>query len=191
MKVLIVSATEDELTIPVNHHLVSGIGMVSTAISVTKALACEHYDLVVNIGIAGSFTPTLKIGDIVEVHEDFLSELGAQDGHRFITPNDMGLHIENEVSMPPQTQYPKVRGITVNTVHGDDLSIVKIVNRLQPQVESMEGAACMMACRVFNIKCVQLRAISNYVEKRNKSNWNIPLAVQNLNTALETFLLTI
>ena len=123
--------------------------------------------------------------------EDFLSELGAQDGHRFITPNDMGLQIENEVSMPPQTQYLKVRGITVNTVHGNDLSIVKIVNRLQPQVESMEGAACMMACRVFNVPCIQLRAISNYVEKRNKSNWNIPLALQRLNTALETFLLTI
>ena len=166
MQVLIVSATKDELTIPVKHHLVGGIGMVSTAISVTKALASERYDLVVNIGIAGSFTPSLKIGDVVEVYEDFISELGAQDGHRFLTPNDMGLLIENKVNMPPQTAYTKVRGITVNTVHGDDLSIVKIVNRLQPQIESMEGAACMMACRHSNVPCVQLRAISNYVEKK-------------------------
>ena len=106
MQVLIVSATKDELTIPVKHHLVGGIGMVSTAISVTKALASERYDLVVNIGIAGSFTPSLKIGDVVEDMKT-ASELGAQDGHRFLTPNDMGLLIENKVNMPPQTATQK------------------------------------------------------------------------------------
>jgi futalosine hydrolase len=34
------------------------------------------------------------------------------------------------------------------------------------------------------IPCIQLRAVSNYVEKRNKDAWNIPLAIENLNKQL-------
>ena len=191
MKVLIVSATKDEVTLPVTHHLVSGVGMVSTAISVTKALTSSYYDLVINVGIAGSFTSSLKIGDVVEVNEDYLSELGAEDGNRFLTPNEIGLMVNNKITMPVKTHLPKVRGITVNTVHGNDLSIVKIVHRLQPHIESMEGAACMMACYDANVPCIQIRAISNYVEKRNKSNWNIPFAVEQLNAALKSFMSTL
>ncbi|MBA3286215.1 MAG: hypothetical protein H0U27_14320 [Nitrosopumilus sp.] len=35
-----------------------------------------------------------------------------------------------------------------------------------------------------NVPCVQLRGISNFVEKRNRGDWNIDLAVQNLNKTL-------
>jgi futalosine hydrolase len=35
-----------------------------------------------------------------------------------------------------------------------------------------------------NIPFLQLRTISNYVEVRDKSKWNIPLAVTNLNNTL-------
>jgi len=49
-----------------------------------------------------------------------------------------------------------------------------------PQVESMEGAAFFYACLLEGITCSQIRTISNKVEKRNKDNWNIPLAVKNL-----------
>jgi futalosine hydrolase len=45
----------------------------------------------------------------------------------------------------------------------------------------MEGAAFFYACRQFNIPCLQIRAVSNYVEKRNRDNWDIPLAIKNLN----------
>ena len=90
--------------------------------------------------------------------------------------------------MPAQTNLPAVSGITVNTVHGDDKAISQIVHRLNPQVESMEGAACMLACQNSGVLCVQLRAISNYVEKRNKAAWDISLAIQNLNQELSNFL---
>jgi len=76
----------------------------------------------------------------------------------------------------------QVKAITVNTVHGNKNSITKIVNRLNPDIESMEGAAIFAVCKEFNIPCVQITSISNKMEKRNKENWNIPLAIQNLNT---------
>jgi futalosine hydrolase len=50
-----------------------------------------------------------------------------------------------------------------------------------PQIESMEGAAFFYACRQLNVPCLQIRAVSNYVEKRNRDNWHIGLAIKNLN----------
>jgi hypothetical protein len=41
---------------------------------------------------------------------------------------------------------PRVNGITVNTVHGNQDSIARVVDRVKPDVESMEGAAFMYAC---------------------------------------------
>ena len=48
----------------------------------------------------------------------------------------------------------------------------------------MEGAAFFYVCLQEKIPFLQIRSISNYVEKRNKSNWNIPLAIDNLNVVL-------
>jgi len=52
-------------------------------------------------------------------------------------------------------------------------------------VESMEGAAFFMACEQFEIPCIQIRAISNKVEKRNTANWDLSLAIKNLNNKVE------
>ena len=76
-------------------------------------------------------------------------------------------------------------------MHGDELSIMKIVHRLNPQVESMEGAACMLACKEANVPCVQIRSISNFVEKRNKSKWDMTKAITNLNKELQKFISTL
>jgi futalosine hydrolase len=46
----------------------------------------------------------------------------------------------------------------------------------------MEGAAFFYACREAGVPCLQIRAVSNYVEKRNRDAWQIGLAVKNLNT---------
>jgi futalosine hydrolase len=50
-----------------------------------------------------------------------------------------------------------------------------------PVTESMEGAAFLYACLSEKIKCLQLRGVSNYIEERDKKNWNIPQAIQNVN----------
>jgi futalosine hydrolase len=190
MNVLIVSATAQEVQTDFP-HLVTGVGMVATAIGVTKELAQKDYDLVVNVGVAGSFNRSLQIGQVVEVVKDQLSEVGAQDGLQFLTPKEMALPVLTEVEGLPQTHLTAVSGITVNMVHGDDMAIQKIVHRLNPHVESMEGAACMLACQQAGLPCVQIRAISNYVEKRNKASWNMPLAIANLNKELTQFLATL
>lgn len=188
MKVLVVSATKSEVTLDGIDHLVTGVGMVATAIELSKKLIENDYDLVINVGIAGSFNRSLKIGQIVEVVKDTFSEIGAQDGNQFLSPNEIGLELENTFHNAPKTSFDPVSAITVNTVHGEDTSIVRVMYRFNPQVETMEGAAFFMTCQRFSVQCMQLRSISNYVEKRNKSKWDIPKAIKNLNIELNDIL---
>ncbi|RYY32368.1 MAG: futalosine hydrolase, partial [Sphingobacteriaceae bacterium] len=67
-------------------------------------------------------------------------------------------------------------------------SIQKTAKRVNVQLESMEGAAFFYACRQMDLPCVQIRAVSNYIEKRNRDAWKIGLAVKNLNTFAGEFL---
>ncbi|MNH40683.1 Futalosine hydrolase [compost metagenome] len=65
------------------------------------------------------------------------------------------------------------------------MSIAKALKLFPAEVESMEGAAFFYVCLSEGVKCVQLRSISNYVERRNRESWNIPLAIKNLNAELK------
>ena len=204
MKILIVAATKEEIapSIPFLEQkeidfLVTGVGMVATAFALGQKLQIPHYDLIVNVGIAGSFTPELRIGEVVHVTKDRLSELGAEDKESFMSIEDLGFG-QSLFEPKPNTATKKLEtlrkadGITVNTVHGNALSIQKIAASLHTTtVESMEGAAVFFAAEKSSIAVVQVRAISNYVEPRDKSRWDIPLAVKNLNDWLKDFVLSL
>ena len=185
MKILLIAATSDEIIKEYflnSEILISGVGMVNTTYALTKHLSENSYDLVINMGVAGCFNSAIKIGDTIEVIEDTLSEIGYENEIEFNEFTD--LEITNTFRVEGKTNLKKVKGITVNTVHGKENSIAKIVSRVNPDVESMEGAACFMVCKKFNIPCMQIRAISNKVEKRNKAHWDLPLAIKNLNATV-------
>ena len=55
----------------------------------------------------------------------------------------------------------------------------------------MEGASFLYACRMNNIACLQIRAISNRVERRNKESWDIENSLENLTEKLIEILNTI
>ena len=186
MRILLVAATKQEINTNLystKSVLITGVGMVNTTFSLTHHLSANTYDIVVNMGIAGSFNNSLMIGDVVEVVEDNFSEIGFQDGERFSKFTD--LEVKDIFRVEGRTTLQQVKAITVNTVHGNEDSITKIVNRLNPDVESMEGAAVFKVCNEFNIPCVQIRSISNKIEKRNIANWDLDFAILNLNTEVE------
>ena len=179
--------------------LTTGVGMVATAAWCSRALSRGTYDLALNLGVCGSFDPALPPGTVVHITSDCLAELGAEDGDRFLTIDDLGLgggaaapHASGLMinrEPPPFAALralPAVVGITVNTVHGHEESIAATVQRLNPQVESMEGAAFMHACLIHELPFAQLRGVSNMVERRNRDAWKMPLAVSSVcNTALD------
>ncbi|MGI4727167.1 MAG: futalosine hydrolase [Janthinobacterium lividum] len=191
MKILLTAATQPEILPLLNHFgdekpfdvLLTGVGMVATAFALGSQFAKKKYDLAINLGIAGSFDRSLLLGEVVEVEEDTLSELGAENDSEFlpIEKLDFGESVFKPTDAMLFLPIKKVRAITVNTVHGEETSIQKITERLQPQLESMEGAAFFYACKNSMVPSIQIRSVSNYVEKRNRENWKIGLAVKNLN----------
>ena len=189
--------------------LVPGVGMVPTAYYLGRQLALQQYDLAVNAGIAGSFDKTLPLGSVVNVVEDCVPELGAEDGPKFLSVFDLGLADPDSlpykggrlINYPgglgvfgsPEClrKLPQVKGITSNTVRGSVESIAWI-RRISPaDVESMEGAAFFFACISANVPCIQIRSISNRVEQRDKVTWKLDLALKNLNRLLSEILIDI
>lgn len=206
-KILIVSATKHEVEpfltafnitvtgnigfFPSRSHpglavLITGVGMVNTAHFIGRYFL-SAFNFTINVGICGAFNRNIKIGEVVNVVKDTLSEMGAEDGDQFIKYSDLNLggtnkfeyRLDDEVDRIDELK--QVQGITVNTVHGNEQSIKKVVELFNPDVESMEGAAFFRACEHLPGSIIQIRAVSNYVEKRDKSKWNIPLAISNLN----------
>lgn len=177
--------------------LITGIGMVATAYYLGKTLQSYNYDVAINAGIAGCFDENIALGEVFNISSDCFSELGAENGEYFLSLIDLKLIEEDsfpfsnlelindsELKSEIVNQLIKVKGITVNTIHGNEENIEKIKKRFNPVTESMEGAAFMYACKLQNLKHIQIRSVSNYVEKRNKEAWNIALAIQNLNNKL-------
>ncbi len=177
--------------------LITGIGMTPMAYYLGKQLPGSNYDVVINAGICGSFSSSLPVGAVVNVTEESFCDLGAENNDQFLSLFELGLMDPDE---PPfrsgkllNNSTPKgsvlrklrrVRGITANTIHGNPETIRKIREIFNPDVESMEGGAFFYACLTSDVPFHQVRSISNFVEERDKSKWDIPLALANLNTTV-------
>jgi futalosine hydrolase len=184
--------------------LLAGVGMVATAAWTSRALSHAPYDLALNVGVCGSFDRELVPGTTVHVVADRLAELGAEDGDTFLTVQDLALIDDNEFPFtdgelvnpdPPNNDrladLPTVRGITVNTVHGNERTIEAVAQRFTPQVESMEGAAFMFVCLIQQVRFAQVRAVSNVVERRNRGAWRVTDAVAALGATVNGILDTL
>lgn len=177
--------------------LISGIGMLQTAYHLGKQIAGTKYDVAINAGIGGSYADQLVVGEVVHVTEECIPEMGAEDGEEFLSLFDLGLmdpdnpphdkgRLINEF-VPKSERLARIRtvkGATTNTIHGGTGSTPKIISMYNPETESMEGAAFLYICLSEHIPSAQIRSISNYVADRDKSRWNIELAVKNLNRIL-------
>jgi futalosine hydrolase len=176
--------------------LTTGVGMVATAAWSSRILALHDYDLALNLGVCGTFDPSIPAGAVVQVISEELPEMGAEADDAFLTLNDLKLLARGDFpfrdgrlmnAAPPTVaalqDLPRVRGITVNTVHGRDSSIAAVRQQCDPQVETMEGAAFMYACLIRGTPFAEIRAVSNVVEKRNRAAWKMAEAIGNLNAA--------
>ena len=176
--------------------LISGIGSPITAYTLTRELKERDYDLVLNVGIAGSFHRETKIGEVLIVKQEVFSDLGVESEESFRSVFELDLMkpddhpFENgrlnapipDFLVDTLKQMRQTIGITVNTITGRIKTIEYLISFYHPDIETMEGAAVSYVCLMENIPLAQIRAISNYVGERDKSKWDIPLATTNLAT---------
>jgi futalosine hydrolase len=183
--------------------LVSGVGNMATAWNMKHWI--EHNgkpDLAINAGIAGSFRDELIPGDVVLPISDCFADSGIEDGNDFFTLTEAGLITSDEFPYKNGMLYAdplyinKIRhiikpvsAITVNTATGSETTRNRLIKKFNPDIETMEGATFFYICSRENIPFLAVRAISNKIELRNKNNWNIPLALDNLSEKLKELIL--
>ena len=181
--------------------LVTGVGMTHTAYHLGKQLNREHYDLALNVGIAGAYSPKTRIGSVFQVNEEIFGLLGVEDEENYLSLFDLGLQdpdsfpyeggwlINRNPGLKGSLQkLPAARGVTVNLIYTHKDTIETLNRIYQADLESMEGAAFFYACLTEGIPFIEIRSVSNYVAERDKSQWNIPLAIHNLDKTLDKLL---
>jgi futalosine hydrolase len=181
--------------------LVSGVGQLQCAVHLASLLARGSFSMVVQAGLAGSFSDELPKGSVVQVVEEVLGDLGAEDNGGFLDLFEMKLlgvddppFSDGVLKTTPYTgqalaDYPCVRSVTVNRVLSESRSIEWVVQRYAPAVVNMEGAALFLACIKHEVPFVELRSISDRVGPRDKAKWDIPGAVRALDDALSRLLI--
>lgn len=210
MKKLIISATEKEIqplleksnkitnclfsTANNIEILITGIGAVQTVFKVMQQLETSRYDQLINVGIAGSFSPLITVGTVVEICSDTFGDFGIDDKGQFIPAQKIGFlkqtsfPLENGWLKNAQTFdkfLPQTNGITVQITSGSTRLIKNRIEMFNPDIETMESAAFFFVALQKKISFAAIRAISNFIEPRNKQNWNTELAIKNLNYYLE------
>ena len=217
MKILLVAATFAEIKLFLAHFtnpedtdfqefiykntkisvLVAGVGMLHTCFNLYRILSQKKYDLVLNVGIAGTFNQELKMGDVVQIYSEQIGDLGAETPDAFIPIREMSffdanifpyqngiLYNEHQSNLININSLKKVSGISVNKVSGTEKTIAEQKAFFNADIESMEGAAFFYVCLMLKVPFHEIRGISNLVEVRNKNNWYIELAIEKLTLTL-------
>ncbi|MDR0711044.1 MAG: hypothetical protein LBF67_01695 [Prevotellaceae bacterium] len=196
MQHLIIAATDVELAAARNHlqntddvtFAVTGLGMIATACALSDMLAQGRYDMVISVGIAGTFTRRLALGQVVVVEREFIDGYGAEDAGgvvKLFSGSEMICPYADD--FPVLQSYPKALGLTVNLLTENPARVAARKALYSADIETMEGAAFFYVCLRRQIKFLQLRAISNIVGIRDKSQWKTAEALENLAEAIQQF----
>lgn len=210
LKLLITAATKTEID-PLSgfeypgikiDRLVSGVGGISTVWSIMNYLSENTApDAALNIGIAGSFNKLYPVNSIVVPETDRFADLGIEGAIGFSTIFEAGLedpfkspyrdgvlHADRDLISILDISYPLVNGVTVNSASGSELTIARLVSLFNPDIETMEVAAFYYTCIRQNIPGMSVRSISNMVEPRDRSKWDIPNSISLLGIAVKSII---
>ena len=211
MKIIITAATKGEW-LPASLHIKpmftkadsefkvifheSGVGMLATAVSLTRLIIAYQPDLIIQVGIAGTFDQKIKLGKVICVDEEMLGDMGVEEKNHWKDIFDLNLEKNNNApfkgSKLPNPflkklnalKLPQVNAVTVNEISTNKDRIRQLIKKYDPVIESMEGAALHYVCREMNVPFIQIRSISNYIGDRNKKNWKLQEAIGNLNKTI-------
>jgi futalosine hydrolase len=201
MRILLTAATKQEVepytiknkTIDL---LITGVGVPSTLFQLQKAIFSLQPDIIIQAGVAGSFSKSLSLGQVVLVKQDAFGDIGMEENKEF-TPifksnfadaNEFPFSdgwLINPSKLFSVSKLKNVKAITVNKVSDSEVQKNQSIIHFSPEIETMEGAAFHFIGLHQKIPFIQLRSISNTVGERDKSKWEIKESIGNLNKELK------
>jgi len=178
----------------------TGIGKVNAAIATTHLIERFKPALVVNTGCGGAYSGSgLAVGDLAIATAEIYGDEGVltvngwhtleiigipsveRKGNRY--SNEFPLSMEQAVKVfrfATSLGLPVKRGkfITVSTCSGTSMRGEELEKRFGGICENMEGAAIAHTSLLYDTPFLEVRGISNMVEDRDISKWDIPRAVE-------------
>lgn len=175
--------------------LITGVGSLATSYALARQIGRSRPAVVIQAGIAGCLTDK-KPGEVLVVSEEVLADLGVWEDQRFKSLFEMkladpdnfpfsgGRLVNPNTSLLALAGLEPVRGMTVNEITTEGERIRWHQQNTFAVVESMEGGPLHYVCLQTDVPFLQVRAVSNAVGVRDKTKWNIPLAIARLNEEL-------
>jgi futalosine hydrolase len=181
----------------------TGIGMLASGVKLTQLAATHKPDLIIQMGIAGSYSKKEPLGKVMVVASESIADLGVREKGLFTDLFDSQLIKENEAPFKKRKlTNPTIRSlnilktdtvaaVTINEITTSPKRIKEIIAAHKPVLESMEGAALHYVGSLTKTPFIQIRAISNYVGERNKAKWKLKESIEQLEAYVLTYLATL
>jgi futalosine hydrolase len=192
---------------------VTGMGKINTAAATAVLIERHAPKLFINTGCAGAFPEScLAVGDLALASVEIAADDGVMTPTGWLSYEDIGIPAVERKSKRYFNEFPLslaaaeravrlatalgitlVRGkfVTVSTCSGTAERARELYERFSgPLCESMEGAAVAQVALRYGVDCLEVRGVSNLVEDRDLSRWNIPLAVERAQRFLLKFIVS-
>jgi futalosine hydrolase len=172
--------------------LITGVGAVNAAITLTRFLAREEPRQIMVCGIGGAYPGSeLAIGDVACAESECYGDLGANSPEGFLDMKALGFPLVNGdppiFNTFPLRIFPaerRARFVTLNTCTGTDSDAAAIEARTGGAIENMEGAAIAHVAALSGIPAGEIRGVSNVVGKRDRAAWRVREAAEAAQSAL-------
>jgi len=178
---------------------VTGIGKVNAAIAVTALLERCDTELLITAGCAGAYHGSgLAVGDLAMATVEVAGDEGVLAPDGWHTLELIGIPAVERKGDSFFNRFPLTRWaldkaafvaetsgislqkgafVTVSTASGTLERGVELQRRFGGICENMEGAAAAQAALLYGVDCMEVRGVSNLVEHRDLSRWDIQTAV--------------
>jgi len=170
--ILVVGATQTELEGARGlATLVCGIGPVEAAAATARALATRRPAALLHVGIAGTRRasgvrpPALVLGS-----EALYCDAAGPLVHHSVLP-------DRELLNAARTALPEARVLPIGTS-------ARVAGTTGVDVEAMEGFGVLRAAELAGVPAIELRAVSNAIEERDRGQWRFAEALEALATAI-------
>ena len=178
----------------------TGLGAVNTAHALTCVLQAQRPVWVLQVGIGGAYPEGgLRIGDLALASEECYGDLGVrteqgwqgaeligipvlEQGERYFNRFSLdGEWVQRAARILPEAKVGTF--VTVQECSGTDALGLERGRRFGGVCENMEGAAVAHLCALYGVPFVEVRAMSNIVEARDRDTWDLPLALDRAQAA--------
>ncbi|SNB47423.1 futalosine hydrolase [Geobacter sp. DSM 9736] len=184
----------------------TGLGKVNTAGCIAQLLSRHPSALLVNTGCGGAYRGSgLSVGDIAVADSEIYADEGVLSREGWQPLDCIGIPLwageaercfnsfrlssrsaEAAADAAAALGFTVRRGpfATVSACSGTDERGDELERRFGVICENMEGAAAAHLAARHGVACLELRGISNMVENRDLSRWDIDIAVANVQKVL-------